>query len=254
MTRVAIIGAGPYGLSIAAHLRALGVPFRIFGTPLDTLAPAHASRDDAEIGWFRVQSERSSRQRNAGRVLRRARIPYHATDIPVSLELFNTYAIGLPAAIRRRPRRQAKSSPSTARATASCSSSMTARCSRPTLLWCDRHQVLRPGSRELAHLPASLATPQFRTHDLSGFAGRDVTVIGGGSSAVDIAALLSEAGAKTSLVARRSALRFSSPPAPGPRSRWERIRHPSSGLGPGCGRGCTRTSRTCSGICREMPG
>ncbi len=36
VTRVAIIGAGPYGLSIAAHLRSLGVDYRIFGRPLDT--------------------------------------------------------------------------------------------------------------------------------------------------------------------------------------------------------------------------
>ena len=31
MTDVAIIGAGPYGLSIAAHLKARGIRFRIFG-------------------------------------------------------------------------------------------------------------------------------------------------------------------------------------------------------------------------------
>src|SRR5277367_6178192 len=30
-TDVAIIGAGPYGLSLAAHLRAQGVNYRIFG-------------------------------------------------------------------------------------------------------------------------------------------------------------------------------------------------------------------------------
>ncbi len=33
-TEVAIIGAGPYGLSIAAHLAARQVPFRIFGNPM----------------------------------------------------------------------------------------------------------------------------------------------------------------------------------------------------------------------------
>ena len=33
---VAIIGAGPYGLSIAAHLRARNVAFRIFGTPMSS--------------------------------------------------------------------------------------------------------------------------------------------------------------------------------------------------------------------------
>jgi len=29
---VAIIGAGPYGLSVAAHLRGAGVPFEIYGS------------------------------------------------------------------------------------------------------------------------------------------------------------------------------------------------------------------------------
>jgi thioredoxin reductase len=33
-TDVAIIGAGPYGLSLAAHLRARGVRYRIFGDPM----------------------------------------------------------------------------------------------------------------------------------------------------------------------------------------------------------------------------
>ncbi len=32
---VAIIGAGPFGLSIAAHLKARGVAFRIFGRAME---------------------------------------------------------------------------------------------------------------------------------------------------------------------------------------------------------------------------
>src|SRR5260370_41534613 len=32
----AVIGAGPYGLSIAAHLRARGVPTQVFGEPLES--------------------------------------------------------------------------------------------------------------------------------------------------------------------------------------------------------------------------
>jgi thioredoxin reductase len=86
---------------------------------------------------------------------------------------------------------------------------------------------------ELAQLPSELVSHSSAHHDLSGFAGRDVTVIGGGSSAIDLATLLHEAGATTSLIARRASLRFSKPPAPGARSRWQRLRHPSSGLGPG---------------------
>ena len=33
---IVLIGAGPYGLSIAAYLRALNMDFRIFGSPMDT--------------------------------------------------------------------------------------------------------------------------------------------------------------------------------------------------------------------------
>ena len=33
---VVIVGAGPYGLSIAAHLAAAGIPHRIFGAPMRT--------------------------------------------------------------------------------------------------------------------------------------------------------------------------------------------------------------------------
>jgi FAD-dependent urate hydroxylase len=32
---VAIIGAGPYGLSLAAHLKHLGVEHQVFGTPMN---------------------------------------------------------------------------------------------------------------------------------------------------------------------------------------------------------------------------
>ena len=45
-TQVAIIGAGPYGLSLAAHLRARGIDFRIFGTPL------HSWRTQMPKGMF----------------------------------------------------------------------------------------------------------------------------------------------------------------------------------------------------------
>ena len=36
MINTAIIGAGPYGLSVAAHFRRQGIPFRIFGRPMDS--------------------------------------------------------------------------------------------------------------------------------------------------------------------------------------------------------------------------
>lgn len=37
-SEVAVIGAGPYGLSIAAHLAARNIPHRIFGKAMETWA------------------------------------------------------------------------------------------------------------------------------------------------------------------------------------------------------------------------
>jgi thioredoxin reductase len=85
----------------------------------------------------------------------------------------------------------------------------------------------------LAHLPAEFLSHSFRHADPEVFRGRNVVVIGGGASAIDLAALLHEAGAEVQLVARQSALKFHSMPTGKPRSRWQQIRHPKSGLGPG---------------------
>jgi thioredoxin reductase len=86
----------------------------------------------------------------------------------------------------------------------------------------------------LAHLPAEFVTHSSRHHDLEPFRGRSVCVIGGGASASDLAGLLHETGAEVQLVARQLALKFhGEPPMDGLRSRWQRLRHPQSGIGPG---------------------
>jgi hypothetical protein len=87
--------------------------------------------------------------------------------------------------------------------------------------------------RELAGLPPELASHSSAHHDLSKFAGSHLTVIGGGASAVDLAVLTHEAGAETALIARRESIQFDSQPSFQPRSLWRRVRHPSSGMGPG---------------------
>jgi hypothetical protein len=50
---------------------------------------------------------------------------------------------------------------------------------------------------------------------------------------MDLAGLLHEAGAHVELVSRRQELKFHSQPTGKPRSQWQQIRHPQSGLGPG---------------------
>ena len=57
--------------------------------------------------------------------------------------------------------------------------------------------------------------------------------MGSGASAIDLAALLHEAGAKVTIVSRRQALKFHTKPEGEQRSLYERLRWPGSGLGPG---------------------
>ncbi len=49
---VAIVGAGPYGLSIAAHLEASGVHYRIFGTPMRSWLEHMPERRNGQELWI----------------------------------------------------------------------------------------------------------------------------------------------------------------------------------------------------------
>lgn len=85
----------------------------------------------------------------------------------------------------------------------------------------------------LEHLPDALLRHSHKVPDPSVYCGRSVAVVGGGASALDLAALLHEAGAKVSVVARRPRVLFSDPPPNRPRTLLEQLRAPSSGVGPG---------------------
>jgi cation diffusion facilitator CzcD-associated flavoprotein CzcO len=102
-----------------------------------------------------------------------------------------------------------------------------------------KHVVIAAGIKSfayippvLAELPGSMVTHSSQHGDLSGFQGRRVAVLGAGASALDIAALLQQAGAHVDLIARRSAIDFNDPPNE-PRPFFERLKAPRSGLGVG---------------------
>jgi thioredoxin reductase len=85
----------------------------------------------------------------------------------------------------------------------------------------------------LAALPEELVTHSSKYHELGHFRGREITIVGAGASALDLAALLHQAGAGVTVIARKPAIRFHDPPDNSKPSLLKRLRNPITGIGPG---------------------
>jgi len=160
-------------------------------------------------------------------------IRYGDAGIPVSLDTFTSY--GLAFRDRMVPELEDKLVVALDRASEGfvlrLDSGETVRARRVVLAIGITHFKYIP--ENLAHLPEEFVTHSFQHHRLEPLRNRDVTVLGGGASAIDLAGLLQEDGSKVRLVARASRLNFHATPNGKPRSLWQQIRHPRSGLGPG---------------------
>ena len=160
-------------------------------------------------------------------------VAYHDTHLPVPLSVFTDYALDF----QRRFVPSIEESQVTS--IEGVAEGYRLRTDRGEILTARRvavavgisHFPYIPGP--LAGLPPSLVSHSSAHHELDDFDGRDVTVVGGGASAVGLAVLLQEAGATVRLVAREPGLKFSSPPPSTPPTLWRQLRRPRSGIGPG---------------------
>jgi Pyridine nucleotide-disulphide oxidoreductase len=85
---------------------------------------------------------------------------------------------------------------------------------------------------QLAALPKDLLSHSCAHVDLNRFKGRDVTVIGGGASATELATLLYEAGSNVRMVARQPSIELHTR-MQSSRTLAQKIRRPISTIGPG---------------------
>jgi len=232
MTDVAIIGAGPYGLSAAAYFRHKGISFRIFGRPMDSWLSHMPKGMVLKSDGFASNIYDPEEAFTLERFCSERGIPY-SDATPVSLETFAAY--GLAFREQMVPELEDKQVVGLDRSSDGfvlrLDDGETAKAKRVVLAIGITHFQYMPDS--LAHLPSELMSHSFRHQNLEGFKARSVVVIGGGASALDLAGLLHESGAEVQLVARRASLKFHSMPTGKPRSLWQQIRHPKSGLGPG---------------------
>jgi hypothetical protein len=229
-TDIAIVGAGPYGLSIAAHLRSKGLDFLSFGSPMQNWITQMPKGMLLKSEGFASDLYDPRASFALCRFCEEQGIPYADVGLPVRLETFVAYGLSFQRGFVPEVQNRV----------------LVALCRHPSgfrLQFEDGNSavasrvILATGLSHFQRLPAELANlpPEFVSHSAdhsepARFKGRDVAVIGGGASATDFAALLAESGASVQLVVRRPSIVFNTN-IKFPRPLAQRVRHPITPLG-----------------------
>jgi len=228
---VAIIGAGPYGLSLAAHLAARKIEHRIFGRPM--------------LFWSQVADAGGARYLRTycfGTNISTPDSGFSFADYsrPRGLETFEPCSISDFAAYGHWFQ-QAKVpwvEPVDVAHVAALERGFAVTLEDGERLDADR-VVVATGLAgfasvppAIAALPPVLASHTSRISNFAVFKERDVAVIGAGQSALEAAALLLEVGARPQLLVRENTIHWMSR-VPQARGLWRRLRSPISSLGSG---------------------
>jgi FAD-dependent urate hydroxylase len=228
---IAVIGAGPYGLSVAAHL--VGRNVRTFGAPMETwrtrMPPYMFLRSD----W---QETSLSAPGKLGSIDRWARVTGEEREEPIPLRKFLRYAEWFRSTFVR------DGDPSDVAALERDGRGfrlMTAAGDELTA----RQVVVAVGAVPFAYAPPPLAESvgervAFATslQDYEPYRGRHVVVVGGGQGGLESASLAVQAGAEVELIVRSSLRWFADREPHKPRGRLRqrlyRVAYPVVGYGP----------------------
>lgn len=195
-----VIGAGPYGLSVAAHLRGQNVPTQTFGKPMEFWKKM-PEKMYLKSFWSAASLSDPGGKYNLDKYA--ATVHSHEQK-PIPLPFFLDYCRWF----------QERAVPDI---DATYVASLTHDGKQFHLQLADgrsveaRHVVVAAGIAPFAYipqfardLPLTLASHTQEHTDLSRFKGRNVAVVGKGQSALEYAALLHEAGATVEVIARGS--------------------------------------------------
>jgi thioredoxin reductase len=232
MINIAIIGSGPYGLSAAAHLKARGVDFRIFGHPMSTWLNHMPKGMRLKSEGFASCIYDPKSQLTLEKYCQAKGLPYQDVGLPVPLETFCSY--GLEFQQRFVPDLENKLVTSLNRESVGFRI-----CLDNGEVVAAKKVVIAVGLSYFAHVPPRLSalSEELVTHSskhntVDRFAGREVAVVGAGASALDLAAILHNSGASVQVIARKPEIRFQGAPRL-PRPLLERFRAPMTTIGPG---------------------
>jgi cation diffusion facilitator CzcD-associated flavoprotein CzcO len=182
-----IIGAGPYGLSLAAYLAAERVDFRIIGRPMAPWRTAMPAGMFLKSEGFASTLFEPSGRFTLGAYCVDRGIPYANTGEPVRLDTFIDY--GLAFQQRFVPSLEDRLAVHVLQANdgfeVACADGGTIRSRRLIMASGILHFAHIPP--ELRALPPAIVSHSSDHHDLSRFKGQDVVVVGAGASAMDLA-------------------------------------------------------------------
>lgn len=232
---VAIIGAGPYGLSLAAHLRAAGIEHRVFGTPMRLWRSSMPRGMLLKSQGYASNLSAPNGADSLAEFCRERGRPYADYGLPVGIADFLEYADWFRA--HHVPELEEVLVDEVAaygdvyRLLLADGTGLTAR--NVIVATGVEHFTRMPS--ELAALPPARCTHSSEHTDLRVFADREVLVLGAGQAALETAALLHEGGADVRMIARAARLRWNGQPLAPNRSPVEWLREPEAGLGSGWG-------------------
>jgi thioredoxin reductase len=230
---VAIVGAGPYGLSLAAHLKAAGISFRIFGKPMQTWRNHMPKGMCLKSEGFASNLSAPDADSTLEAWCARNGKDYSAQKTPVPLADFVAYAdwftrTYVPTLEKLNVVNMLKDDTGY---TLTLENGAVAHARRVVMAvgitW------FKQLPQELAHLPASHVSHAFDHHDVERFRNKEIVVLGGGASAIDTALALHEAGAKVRVIARRKAVNFHVAPDNEDPTLLGQLHNPDTGIGPG---------------------
>jgi FAD-dependent urate hydroxylase len=226
---VVVIGAGPYGLSIAAHLRQRGIAFRIFGVPMENWSSAMPR------GMFLKSEGAASNLSDPACVLTLAHhcaltgLPHSEQQVP--LDRFVDYGLAFQRTLV--PELEV----CTVLALTEKHGIFELRLDTGEMVK-SRRVIVAVGTTyfgrlpdPLTNLPRELVSHSHEHVDLARFANQEIVVIGGGQSALETAALSHEQGASVRVLVRAHSVMWN--PTPYTPGLLGQMLHPRSGLGRG---------------------
>jgi FAD-dependent urate hydroxylase len=231
-----IVGAGPYGLSIAAHFRADGIENLVVGRPMD------AWQNNMPIGMMLKSEAFASnladpeRSYTVERFSRLRGISYKPVGNPLPVADFVAYGRWF----QQQTAVDVVDETLTNLDEADGGFELTFADGR--VIWA-RRVILATGHLAFSQTPpilhgfsSELISHSSEHRDLSKFAGKDVTIVGRGQSGLETAALLHELGANVRVLARAASVAWAgdpNPPQSTSQSLLHRVRHPEAALGAG---------------------